>query len=310
MAFNGVMLDEVIKMTVIYLTEPESYLEADSREFAIVAGEQIQSRHPIRDTGKIVVFEGCSVGRSARAAICRYQIPVFFIGDKGNIGAYFIPQKPLLYATLQRERNRDRNFCLSFIQSLLRGRWLNGIQVLQNMGYDAVGDCLERPLEILPGLNDTRSIKTWHWQVSHRYRLALNSMVVSMEIFEESVQLAHHFLSHELQVLLLASGCSSEVGTLHHHCYNHLPLPCDLMEQFRPIVEAWIAEFLPNLEVCEAVKKLHHQAFIEQWEQFINRRIFHDYAGWVDFREVLSWQVDEYVRAITEAVEYRPFLLR
>ncbi|TVU54219.1 MAG: CRISPR-associated protein Cas1 [Arthrospira sp. PLM2.Bin9] len=297
-------------MTVIYLTEPESYLEADAREFVMIIQDQIQSRYPIHDTQQIVVFEGCTVGRSGTAAICRYHIPLFFVGDNGHISAHFTSAKQPIYTALQHQRNCQHNFCISLVQSLLRGRWLNGIKVLQNLGDCGGEGYLEKFLDILPSLNDTQSIQTWHWQISRRYRRTLNSILVSAENFATYWQLADCLLAHELQVLLLASGCSVEIGTLHHHCYNHLPLPCDLMEQFRPIVDAWIVEITQNLGVDEAMKKLHLTVFINHWEEFLNRQIFHPYAGWVSFRNVLSWQVDEYVRTITEAVEYRPFLLK
>jgi len=244
------------------------------------------------------------------AAICRHQIPVFFIGDKGGISAHFIPQKRLVYAALQHKRNRDRNFCISFIQSLLRGRWWNGIKVLQNLGYAAVGESLEQPVEMLSSLNDMDSIQIWHWQVSRRYRFALNSIFCSIKNVEESWQLAYHLLAHEFHVMLLASGCCVEAGTLHHHCYNHLPLPCDLMEPFRPIVEAWILETVLIDWEDKALNPSNPTAFVSAWEGFLNRQFFHPHAGWVGFRQVLSLQVDEYVRAITEAIEYRPFLLK
>ncbi|WAK74575.1 CRISPR-associated endonuclease Cas1 [Arthrospira sp. PCC 9108] len=80
-------------MTAIYLTEPQSYLEADLRDFAIVYNDRIQSRHSIDTTQQIIAFEGCTLGRSAIAAIYRYRIRLSFIGDNGHITAQITPRK-------------------------------------------------------------------------------------------------------------------------------------------------------------------------------------------------------------------------
>ncbi|MDL5054160.1 CRISPR-associated endonuclease Cas1 [Oscillatoria laete-virens NRMC-F 0139] len=289
-------------MTVIYLTEPKSYLEADGRDFAIVYNEQIQSRYSIYHTQQIVAFEGCTLGRSAVNIICRYRIPFSFIGDNGRIAAHITPQETPFYTALQQERNGDRNFRIPFIQSLLRGRWCNAIKVLQNLEYSAIAECLEQPLNRLPGLNNWFALQRWQTEVNRRYHDALRSVLVSVESLESALELAYTLLSRELYVLLFASGCCAEVGTLHHHCQNHLPLPCDLMEQFRPVVELWVLGNAFNLS--------DRAAFVENWESFMITEFLHPYAGQMSLREVLAWQVDEYIRAITTTAEYRPFLLK
>ncbi|MBP0016057.1 MAG: CRISPR-associated endonuclease Cas1 [Cyanobacteria bacterium SBLK] len=119
-------------MNVLYLVEPGSHLEADRRDFAIIIStslnnpqnDAIAHRQPIRETQQIVIFAGCTVGRTASRAIDRYRIPFSFIGDKGSITAHNHLHETPVYAPLQQERNRDREFCLAFAQSLLRGRWM------------------------------------------------------------------------------------------------------------------------------------------------------------------------------------------
>ncbi|MDT9186752.1 MULTISPECIES: CRISPR-associated endonuclease Cas1 [Limnospira] len=297
-------------MTAIYLTEPQSYLEADLRDFAIVYNDRIQSRHSIDTTQQIIAFEGCTLGRSAIAAIYRYRIRLSFIRDNGHITAQITPQETPFYTVLQQERNSDRNFRIAFIHSLLRGRWYNATKVLQSLGYSGIRECLEQQLEVLPGLNSWLALQTWQVQVFQRYQKALRSVLVSVKDFEPTLELAYALLSRELYVLLLSSGCCAEVGTLHLHCQNHLPLPCDLMEPFRPVVEAWVFKKAPKFSDRGGLSQSHRATFVQNWESLMATQIFHAYAGQVSLRSALAWQVEEYVRAITETLEYRPFLLK
>lgn len=289
-------------MTTIYLTQPDSYLEADSRDFALIEQDRIQSRHAICETEQVIIFEGGILSRNALRAIRRYNIPLGFIGDNGRLSAQITPKETLLYATLQQKRHRDSDFCLALIHSFLRGRGYNTLQVLRSRGNQGVTERIEELLDILPALNHLSSLQAWHRQVTNLYYEALDSLRASVQPFESTVELAYALLSRELYGLLRSSGCAAEFGTLHRHCQNHLPLPCDLMEQFRPLIEAWIVE--------KNITSSQPTAFVARWQLLMNSPIFHPYAGQISWREALRWQVNEYVQAITETLEYRPFLLK
>lgn len=288
-------------MRAIYLTEPKSYLEADGREFVAICGGRIRYRHPVRQVRQIVAFDGCTLTRTAVRAVCRYRVPLSFIGDGGRIVAHLAPRDTAIYETAQRERNGDRQFCATFIAALLRGRWFNAVAFLRTLGDTAIAADLERRLDDLAGLTDPPTLRTWQAETLRGYRRALRALPGTPEQFGATLELACALLSRELYALLLSSGCHPEVGTLHRRCQNHLPLPCDLMEQFRPAVERWA--FDGKVGFRDRV------AFVRSWECFMAAEVLHPHAGPSSLRDALSWQVDEYVRAITETAEYRPFLL-
>jgi len=297
-------------MSTLYFTQPYSFLTADTREFAVVEDDRVLKRIPITEVEQIVVFQDCNLSKLAVRIAYRWQIPLIYIGDRGRTMARVEPEDNPLYLTQQRESLREPEFCFQLAQSLLQGRCHNGIAILLEAYAHHTHQILEKAisklqqyLDALPTLTHLAQVKALVEAIAPIYRLAWHVLGCEQGMTfngEPSYDLAYALLSQEFYRLLRQTGCSPHLGTLHPHCQNHLPLPCDLMEPFRPLVERWV------LQVGNSLDDL---ASIEQWPGFLQMAVTHPYGGTMSLQECLRWQVDEYVVAITQGTAYRPFLL-
>ncbi|NEO26068.1 MAG: CRISPR-associated endonuclease Cas1 [Kamptonema sp. SIO4C4] len=273
-------------MSILYLTQPNSFLTTDGREFAVVQEDCILSRVPLEQIQQVVAFEGGEFSKLAVRTAQRYGIPLIFIADHGRTIARFEPPTEALYLAQQYQFSHQPEFYLPLAQSLLRGRWHNGVTILLQLYARHTSDALHQAiaqlkadLETLPGLSSLAAVRVWAQRVTQFYRnswrfFCAQQGAVNWSI-EEGYSMAYALLSQELYALLREAGCSPHVGTLHPDCQNHLPLPCDLMEQFRPLVERW---------VWQNWSPVHSGCSLDQWEGFLQHSVTHPYGEVMSLR--------------------------
>lgn len=290
----------------LYLMPPQ-FLTTDGREFAIVEQDQIVSRVPLGEIQQVVAFAGCDFSPLAVRTAKRYDIPLIFLADHGETISRLEPPEKAIYFAQQCRCLNDPDFCLQLAQALLRGRLHNEIAVLSQGGdaHDPQPAIAQRQagLETLPTLPDLTAVRAWARSIPTVDRTPWQFLGSQWRAFNlqlaQGDRLATALLSQELYALLRQAGCSPHLGTLHPDCQNHLPLPCDLMEQFRPLLTPW---------VWQHSTPIHPYCSLAQWQQFLQTFYSHPYGGVMTLRDCLAWQVEEYVMALTEGTAYRPFL--
>ncbi|MCW6038250.1 CRISPR-associated endonuclease Cas1 [Spirulina subsalsa FACHB-351] len=302
---------QLMENQTLYLTQPGSFLTTDGRDFAIVQQDQILTRVPIANIQQIVAFTGCDFSKLVVPTAQRYEIPLIFLADHGKMISRLEPPEKAVYLAQQYQSLHQPDFGLQLAQSLLWGRWQNGITLLSHWYRRYTSDVLYRAitqlkesLDTLPTLSHLSAVKVWAQSITPLYRTSWQFLFCQWGAFnlklDEGYSLAAALLSQELYALLRQAGCSPHVGTLHPDCQNHLPLPCDLMEQFRPLLDQWVGQ---------NSRLLHPHCSLTAWEEFLQTPYTHPYGGVMTLRDCFAWQVREYVTALTEGTAYRPFLL-
>ena len=87
---------------------------------------------------------------------------------------------------------------------------------------------------------------------------------------------------------VVANGYSTQIGVFHDNMYNQYNLACDLMEPFRPFIDAEVIHM--NLEAFEHEQKM-------QLVQLLNRSVLLD--GCVQY---MLNAIRQYVKSVFEAI--------
>ncbi|MEG4505159.1 CRISPR-associated endonuclease Cas1 [Microcoleus sp. F6_B4] len=328
-------------MITLYATEPGSIVHLEGSHFQVFFLEKLWCEIAAVKVKQIILFDWCDItGPAIKCAIAR-SIPVGFIADGGRYVARLHDGGKCLHLRRQKQCFGDAEFQLAIVESLLRAKLHNSrvllMQLNSRRNCKIVGkaiDSLAYLLEALPAVTtrkgfwqfEAASARIYFQAFSYLLPAAFNFQGRSADLAGDRINsllnLGYALLSQNLYACVQKFGLNPDFGNLHHTCFNHTPLVCDLMEQFRaPIVEALVADlvnqncikigdFLPPDE--RGGLYLHPAAlreFLLHWETKLQSFATHLYAGQVSYRHCLELQVKEYLACVTgEQDVYRSML--
>lgn len=252
-------------MITLYATEPGSMLHLEGARFQVFFLEKLCCEMAAVKVKQIILFDWCDItGPAIKCAIAR-GIPVGFIADGGRYVARLHEAGKCLHLSRQKQCSGDREFQLAIVESLLRAKLHNSRVLLMQLNrrhhckiVGKAADSLAYLLEALPAVTtrkgfwqfEAASARIYFQAFSYLLPEAFNfkgrsSNSAAGDRINSLLDLGYALFSQNLSACVQKFGLNPDFGNLHHTCFNHTPLVCDLMEQFRaPIVEALVADLV------------------------------------------------------------------
>jgi len=328
-------------MITLYATEPGSIVHLEGSRFQVFFLEKLCCEMAAVKVKQIILFDWCDItGPAIKCAIAR-GIPVGFIADGGRYVGRLHDAGKCLHLSRQKQCFGDAEFQLAIVESLLRAKLHNSRVLLMQLNrrhhckiVHKATDSLAYLLEALPAVTtrkdfwqfEAASARIYFQAFSYLLPEAFNFKGRSADLAGDRINsllnLGYALLSQNLHACVQKFGLNPDFGNLHHTCFNHTPLVCDLMEQFRaPIVEALVADLVNQNRITvgdffppdeQGGLYLHPQAlreFLLHWETKLQSCAAHLYAGQVSYRQCLELQVKEYLACVKgERDVYRSML--
>ncbi|MBI4568071.1 MAG: CRISPR-associated endonuclease Cas1 [Planctomycetes bacterium] len=325
-------MSEFTQRVTLYLTDPEHYVKKRGREFEIHRGDDVEARVPSGKVSHIVAF-GPVGFTSGIVDLCREErINVQFLSPTGRFHGelVFDPAANLFVRRAQYEWHTDERRSLALARRFVTGKVANAEWMLQS--FRAGHSLGPREFEDAPdhaelvGREGAAArdyfalwpdlLKNGDFTWRGRYRNPPEDPINAL------LSLLYVVLLNDVHALLNRVGFDPYFGFLHRDYYGRPSLACDVVEEWRPLVDKFVITLVnrreARLDMFERVPnspewRLTRVAFkeiITKWSAMFRRAE----RRCPQFRVVLSRlgslerQVRHLARVVTrEEPEYRPY---
>lgn len=323
-------------MTTLYVTKPGSLVEISHRQFRVCYQQQTLEQIPIEQVTQIVLFTLTNLSRKAEVVILSRQIPVLFLSYQGVCLGRLEPQQQhqKKYWMQQVKCSQKTKFTRTVAESIIRAKLYNNHSLLLQLNhgnytcetYQAL-EMLEILLKDLPAAKSVDELRGYDDTADNLYYQALFDILAvtffPTDVIGNLLNLGYALLHQQMVVIIAQQGMESQISHLYPSTYHQLPLACDLMAEFRaPMVDKLVADLFTSVvltlnDFTYLDERGHHlsvpphtvQKFIQYWEQKLESKVTHPYAGKVTYRHCLELQVQQYLAFLLGEVGcYRTFL--
>jgi len=336
-------------MTLLYVTEPGSYLTKDGNRLNIKKDRDSVIKSIGIDKLEGVVMVGpANMSTGVMTDLLERQIPVTWLSSSGR---FFGRLEPTTGYNIERQIQqfniqRDENFRLVLARSWVNAKILNCRTLLRRYNRnreilevtDAIAS-LEIFAEKAASASSIESLMGFEGLSAKQYFQAVSKILPASfaftgrsrrpprDPFNSLISFGYTLVMYEIFTALTTKNLHPYLGFMHQPKRGHPALASDLMEEWRAVIVDSLAIGMlvgaelknedfedPNEDGAVFLCRSGSKVFLEKFEKKL--RALNQYLNFVDhpltFRESLAFHVGALVRAIEteDPTVYRPIILR
>lgn len=326
-------------MSTLYLTIQTHSVRLENRAFMITSedasGERRTARVLLRDVSRVIVSGSPNITFPVLKSLCWEKIPLAlvtsrgrWIGELSGVASNNAARRIAQYAwAVQGDAGARR-----FAAPLVSAKIANQRHVLRRLA-NRYGTVCARPLAQLKALRGMLSqaesverIRGIEGLAAAEYFRALGSFFPeAMPFIERSrrppknganalLSFSYVIVLSEVEFAIRLHGLDPAIGFLHSLEPGRASLALDLLEPFRPLVDAFVLSLL-NRKIFTGkdfrfssddcgmyLEERSHAKFFEHYEKAISRKFaFGENGTQADIRKVIDWQVCRYLQSLADA---------
>lgn len=335
-------------MTILYLTEPGSYLEKRGNRLRVRKTEQTLKEIGLEKLEGIVLIGRTHVTTPLMTELLEREIPLTWLSETGK---FFGRLEPTTSINILRQREQfrradDEIFCHEFSKAIITAKIKNSRVILRRYNYNKehsrITEILQELSSYVLKVNQTENINQILGYEGNSSRLYFEglSLLVKEEFkfsgrskqpprdpFNSLISFGYTLLLYEIYTALIHKGLNPYASYMHQPRKGHPALASDLIEEWRSVlVDSMVMKSISsNMLTPEDFKppadnggiyltQSASKIFIQTFEKRI--RASNSYVEYVDyplsFRESIQFQVGSLVKAIEEndPCIYRPVVIK
>lgn len=261
-------------MHMLAVTEQGTRVHLEAETLLIQRGTQTLRRVRLSEIDQMLLFGQVELTAAALAALARRAVDVVFLTQHGTFRARLVgPRSPQAALRLtQLRRALEPAFGVGVAAAFVEGKVTHQRQVLlraqRRLRDDALGDTLGRlrlVIEDLPRQTDLDRLRGLEGQAAALYFGQLGKLLIGPDLtftgrnrrpprdpVNACLSFGYTLLGTVVETELLRRGLDPMVGFFHQPLHNRASLALDLLEEFRPFVDALVLRLVNRRQLGPA----------------------------------------------------------
>ena len=327
-------------MTNIYITKQGSILRHSDKSLIIEYQKEKVEQIPLLYVDRILIFGNIQVTTQTIGLLLENGIDLSFFSYRGKLKGNLCSNKSknVFVRLAQVEKFKDKNFKISLIREIVRGKLNNQLKLVKKYSYyyekedfsseiktiEKVTEELDNRIEVdeLMGLEGAGSVayfKFFSKVMKGDFVFEGRKYYPSTDPINAMLSLGYTMITNEISGLLEANSFDPYIGFFHGIRYGRQSLPLDLVEEFRqPVVDNFTLKLINKKVFTKVDFEINNdgscyfteaslKTYFSKYEDLMNKIVKDDNSGEKNYRDFFKRQVERLSKVLMNNEKYQAF---